>query len=82
MVLPSRVLHLPMAFDERWTHEALAKYAKSTRPEAPYLPSNIQVRIVIILSLLAMFLKPWTSMRAPRAPRRPTCPSTSRCALV
>lgn len=42
MVLPSRVLHLPMAFDERWTHEALAKYAKSVRPEAPYLPSNIQ----------------------------------------
>ncbi|KIZ06735.1 UreA carboxylase [Monoraphidium neglectum] len=42
MVLPSRIVHLPMAFDERWTHEALERYAKSARPEAPYLPSNIQ----------------------------------------
>lgn len=39
--LPSRIVHLPMAFDERWTHEALAKYTKSFRSEAPYLPSNI-----------------------------------------
>jgi len=42
MVLPSRVLHLPMAFDERWTHEALDKYMRSARSEAPYLPSNVQ----------------------------------------
>jgi hypothetical protein len=26
----------------RWTAEALQKYMKSTRSEAPYLPSNIQ----------------------------------------
>lgn len=42
MVLPSRVVHLPMAFEERWTAEALQKYMKSARAEAPYLPSNIQ----------------------------------------
>jgi urea carboxylase len=42
MVLPSRIVHLPMAFDERWTHEALDKYAKSVRAEAPYLPSNVE----------------------------------------
>ncbi|PNH09902.1 Urea amidolyase [Tetrabaena socialis] len=41
MVLPSRVVHLPMAFDERWTREAIAKYMKSVRPTAPYLPDNI-----------------------------------------
>lgn len=41
MTLPSRVVHLPMAFDERWTHEAIAKYMKSVRPSAPYLPDNI-----------------------------------------
>ncbi|KAG2494459.1 hypothetical protein HYH03_007511 [Edaphochlamys debaryana] len=41
MVLPSRVVQLPMAFDERWTHEAIAKYMKSVRPSAPYLPDNI-----------------------------------------
>lgn len=42
MVLPSRILHLPMAFDERWSHDAISKYMKSIRPEAPYLPSNIE----------------------------------------
>eukprot|EP00878_Enallax_costatus_P006672 GHUV01006994.1.p1 GENE.GHUV01006994.1~~GHUV01006994.1.p1 ORF type:complete len:992 (+),score=332.89 GHUV01006994.1:1132-4107(+) len=42
MVLPSRIVHLPMAFEERWTAEALQKYMKSVRAEAPYLPSNIQ----------------------------------------
>lgn len=26
----------------RWTAEALGKYMKSVRSEAPYLPSNIQ----------------------------------------
>ncbi|GLC49765.1 hypothetical protein PLESTB_000289100 [Pleodorina starrii] len=41
MVLPSRIVNLPMAFDERWTHEAIAKYMKSVRPSAPYLPDNI-----------------------------------------
>ncbi len=30
-----------MAFDERWTREALEKYMKSVRPSAPYLPDNI-----------------------------------------
>ncbi|KXZ51620.1 hypothetical protein GPECTOR_12g584 [Gonium pectorale] len=42
MVLPSRVVHLPCAFDERWTAEAIGKYMKSVRPSAPYLPDNIQ----------------------------------------
>lgn len=23
MVLPTRILHLPMAFNERWTHDAI-----------------------------------------------------------
>ena len=30
------------ALTARWTHEALDKYARSARSEAPYLPSNIQ----------------------------------------
>lgn len=40
--LPSRVLHLPMAFNERWTQEAITKYMRSIRSEAPYLPSNVE----------------------------------------
>ncbi|MEW5305221.1 MAG: hypothetical protein WDW36_007777 [Sanguina aurantia] len=41
MVLPSRTVRLPMAFDECWTHEAIERYMKSIRPSGPYLPSNI-----------------------------------------
>lgn len=42
MKIPSRIVHLPMAFDDRWTREAIEKYMKSIRPTAPYLPDNIQ----------------------------------------
>ncbi|KAL3134817.1 hypothetical protein ABBQ32_007791 [Trebouxia sp. C0010 RCD-2024] len=41
VVLPVRVLHLPMAFNERWTHGAIQKYMRSVRSEGPYLPSNV-----------------------------------------
>ena len=40
-VLPTRLVHLPLAFNERWTHEAIAKYMRSSRAHAPYLPSNV-----------------------------------------
>ncbi|GMH40935.1 hypothetical protein BSKO_08839 [Bryopsis sp. KO-2023] len=39
--LQSRVVHLPLAFNEKWTHEAIDKYARSVRPEATYIPSNV-----------------------------------------
>ena len=42
VVLPSRIVHLPMAWEEKWTRDAIDKYMRSGRPEAPYLPSNIQ----------------------------------------
>jgi len=38
----SRVIHLPIAFHDRWTREAIAKYIQSVRAEAPYLPDNVQ----------------------------------------
>ena len=41
MVLSSRVLRLPLAFQEQWTHAAIQKYMRSVRPEGPYLPSNV-----------------------------------------
>lgn len=40
--LPHRIVHLPMAFNEKWTHEAINRYMRSVRPEAPYLPSNVK----------------------------------------
>ena len=41
VTLPVRVLHLPMAFNERWTHGAIQKYMRSVHSEGPYLPSNV-----------------------------------------
>ena len=40
-MLPSRIIHLPIAFDETSTNEAIQKYTKSIRSKAPYLPSNM-----------------------------------------
>lgn len=41
MVLPSRVIHLPMSFDDKWVADALEKYTKGVRQDAPYLPNNV-----------------------------------------
>jgi urea carboxylase len=39
--LPTRVFHLPMAWDHSGVQSALNRYMQSVRPEAPYLPRNI-----------------------------------------
>jgi urea carboxylase len=39
--LDTRVLHLPMAFRESKSKEAMEKYKNSVRPEAVYLPDNV-----------------------------------------
>ena len=40
-ILPTRILHLPLAFNDKWTHKAISKYMRSSRRDAPYLPSNV-----------------------------------------
>lgn len=40
--VPSRVIHLPLAFDDKWTREAQDRYLRSVRPGAPYMPSNVE----------------------------------------
>jgi urea carboxylase len=40
-VIPSRILKLPLAFDDKWNKEAIEKYSRSIKSSAPYLPSNI-----------------------------------------
>jgi urea carboxylase len=40
--IPSRVVHLPLAFDASSTATAIAKYRQSVRDEAPWLPSNVE----------------------------------------
>jgi len=41
-VVPSRIVHLPLSWDDPATRLAIAKYAQSVRPDAPWCPSNIE----------------------------------------
>lgn len=41
MVVPSRVVYLPMAFEDSSTLEAVARYRQSVRDAAPWLPNNV-----------------------------------------
>lgn len=41
MRLPTRVLHLPMAFEERATLEAVKRYGETVKSQAPWLPNNV-----------------------------------------
>ena len=40
--VPSRVIHLPLSWDDPVTHEATARYAAGVRPDAPWCPWNIE----------------------------------------
>ncbi len=42
MRVPSRILHLPMAFEDSATLEAVARYRQSVRDTAPWLPRNTE----------------------------------------
>ena len=40
--VPSRVVHLPLSWDDPATQEAIQKYMQSVRADAPWCPSNIE----------------------------------------
>ncbi|MES2259846.1 MAG: urea carboxylase [Pseudomonadota bacterium] len=42
MVVPSRIVHLPLAWDDEQTRLAIQKYQTTVRPDAPWCPSNIE----------------------------------------
>ncbi|MCU1258638.1 MAG: urea carboxylase, partial [Bryobacterales bacterium] len=42
MAVPSRVVHLPLSWDDPATQLAIEKYTRSVRPDAPWCPSNIE----------------------------------------
>ena len=42
MVVPSRVVHLPIACHDRWTRDAVSQYMESVRADAPYVPDNME----------------------------------------
>jgi urea carboxylase len=39
--LPTRVLHLPMAFEDTATLEAVQRYRETVKKDAPWLPNNV-----------------------------------------
>jgi urea carboxylase len=40
--VPSRVVHLPLSWDDPATRLAIQKYMQTVRPDAPWCPSNIE----------------------------------------
>jgi urea carboxylase len=40
--VPSRIVHLPLSWDDEATRLAIAKYMQSVRADAPWCPSNIE----------------------------------------
>ncbi|MCW5680359.1 MAG: urea carboxylase [Xanthobacteraceae bacterium] len=41
MKIPTRIVHMPMAFEDSATLDAVAKYRQSVRDTAPWLPNNV-----------------------------------------
>ena len=42
MMVPSRIVHLPLSWDDAATRLAIEKYMQSVRNDAPWCPSNIE----------------------------------------
>jgi urea carboxylase len=42
MRVPSRVIRLPLAFEDSATLDAVARYSQTVRATAPYLPRNAE----------------------------------------
>jgi urea carboxylase len=42
LVIPTRIVRLPLSWDDPATQLAIAKYTRSVRPDAPWCPSNIE----------------------------------------
>lgn len=42
MVVPTRIVHLPLSWDDEATRLAIEKYMQSVRKDAPWCPSNIE----------------------------------------
>ena len=40
--VPSRIVHLPLSWDDPSTQLAIEKYTQTVRPDAPWCPSNIE----------------------------------------
>ncbi len=52
--VPTRIVHLPLSWDDPSTQEAIRRYMQSVRPDAPWCPSNLEfIRRINGLSSIA-----------------------------
>ena len=42
LTIPSRIIHLPLSWDDPATQLAIKRYMSSVRPDAPWCPSNLE----------------------------------------
>jgi len=42
IIVPSRIVHLPLSWDDPATRMAIERYTRGVRPDAPWCPSNIE----------------------------------------
>ncbi|MDB5050805.1 MAG: urea carboxylase [Fibrobacteres bacterium] len=42
MEIPTRIVHMPLSWDDEATHAVIRKYMQSVRADAPWCPSNIE----------------------------------------
>ena len=42
MAIPGRIVHLPLAWDDPLAREAVERYQRGVRPDAPWCPDNIE----------------------------------------
>ncbi|MBC8128591.1 MAG: carboxyltransferase domain-containing protein, partial [Gloeobacteraceae cyanobacterium ES-bin-144] len=40
--MPTRIVHLPLSWDDPSTQDAIRRYMQSVRPDAPWCPSNLE----------------------------------------
>ena len=40
--VPSRIVHIPLSWDDQACHQAIEKYMQSVRKDAPWCPSNLE----------------------------------------
>ncbi len=40
--VPTRIVHMPLSWDDPSTREAIRRYMQSVRPDAPWCPSNLE----------------------------------------
>lgn len=54
IVMPSRIIHLPIAFEDSETKKAVAKYGKEVRPDAPNIINGYNLEYIALCNGLSV----------------------------